>query len=258
MPFATIDEAIEVVRAGGIVVVVDDEDRENEGDLVMAASAVTPQAVNFMATHGRGLICMSVEGPRLDELQIDRMVPAHGDHAETNFAVSIDLEVPGSTGISAFDRARTIQHVLAPEAVPDDFRRPGHVFPLRYVPGGVLRRARPHRGVGRPGAPGGARPVRRDLRDHERGRVDGSPARPRGVLRGARPAPGHHRRPGRVPPPYRVHRRAGRRRAPADPVRDLAHARLSQRPRRDRARRGPVSATPRASPTCSCACTPSA
>ena len=106
----------------------------------MAASAVTPQAVNFMATHGRGLICMSVEGPRLDELQIDRMVPAHGDHAETNFAVSIDLEVPGSTGISAFDRARTIQHVLAPEAVPDDFRRPGHVFPLRYVPGGVLRR----------------------------------------------------------------------------------------------------------------------
>ncbi len=140
MPFATIDEAIEVVRAGGIVVVVDDEDRENEGDLVMASSAVTPQAINFMATHGRGLICMSVEGQRLDELQIDRMVPSHGDHAETNFAVSIDLEVPGSTGISAFDRARTIQHVMDPDASPEDFRRPGHVFPLRYVPGGVLRR----------------------------------------------------------------------------------------------------------------------
>ena len=159
MPFATIDEAIEVVRAGGIVVVVDDEDRENEGDLVMAASAVTPQAVNFMATHGRGLICMSVEGPRLDELQIDRMVPAHGDHAETNFAVSIDLEVPGSTGISAFDRARTIQHVLAPEAVP------GRLPPARpRVPAAVRARwrpasARPHRGVGRPGAPGGARPA---------------------------------------------------------------------------------------------------
>jgi 3,4-dihydroxy 2-butanone 4-phosphate synthase / GTP cyclohydrolase II len=140
MPFANIEDAIAVIRDGGMIVVVDDEDRENEGDLVMAASAVTPEAVNFMATHGRGLICMSVEGDRLDELAINRMVPAHGDHAETNFAVSIDLEVPGSTGISAFDRARTIQHVLEPDARPEDFRRPGHVFPLRYVDGGVLRR----------------------------------------------------------------------------------------------------------------------
>ncbi len=140
MPFASIEEAVAEIRDGGIVVVVDDEDRENEGDLVMASSAVTPEAVNFMATHGRGLICMSVEGERLDDLAITRMVPAHGDHAETNFAVSIDLEVPGSTGISAFDRARTIRHVLDPEARPEDFRRPGHVFPLRYVEGGVLRR----------------------------------------------------------------------------------------------------------------------
>ncbi len=140
MAFATIEEAIEVIRAGGLVVVVDDEDRENEGDLVLAASEATPAAVNFMATHGRGLICMSVEPRRLDELQIARMVPALGDHAETNFTVSIDLEIEGSTGISAFDRARTIRHVLDANARPDDFRRPGHVFPLRYVEGGVLRR----------------------------------------------------------------------------------------------------------------------
>jgi 3,4-dihydroxy 2-butanone 4-phosphate synthase / GTP cyclohydrolase II len=140
MPFATIEEAVAVIRAGGVVVVVDDEDRENEGDLVMAAEKTTPQAVNFMATHGRGLICMSVEPERLDVLRIGQMVPAAGEHAETNFAVSIDLEIPGSTGISAFDRARTIQRVLDPDAAPADFRRPGHVFPLRYVEGGVLRR----------------------------------------------------------------------------------------------------------------------
>jgi 3,4-dihydroxy 2-butanone 4-phosphate synthase / GTP cyclohydrolase II len=112
-----------------------------------------------MATHGRGLICMPVEGDRLDELAINRMVPAHGDHAETNFAVSIDLEVPGSTGISAFDRARTIQHVLEPDAQPEDFRRPGHVFPLRYVDGGVLRRPGSHRGIRGPGPAGGKAPA---------------------------------------------------------------------------------------------------
>jgi len=140
MPFAPIEDAIDVIRAGGMIVVVDDEDRENEGDLVIAADRVTPQAVNFMATHGRGLICLSLTPDRLDALEIGQMVPSAGEHAETNFAVSVDLDIPGSTGISAFDRARTIQRTLEPDAVASDFRRPGHVFPLRYVDGGVLRR----------------------------------------------------------------------------------------------------------------------
>ena len=139
--FASIDTAVDVIRAGGMVVVVDDEDRENEGDLVMAAEKVTPEAVNFMATHGRGLICMPVTGDRLDELGISDMVPGAQGMAETNFTVSVDLDVPRSTGISAHDRARTIQHVMASDATAADFRRPGHVFPLRYTEGGVLRRA---------------------------------------------------------------------------------------------------------------------
>ncbi len=139
--FATVEEAVEIIRNGGMLVVVDDEHRENEGDLVIAAEAVTPDAINFMATHGRGLICMPVTPERLDELRIGAMVPGSEGHAETNFTVSIDLEIPGSTGISAHDRARTIAHVLEFDARPEDFRRPGHVFPLRYTAGGVLRRA---------------------------------------------------------------------------------------------------------------------
>ncbi len=121
-----------------MVVVTDDADRENEGDLVIAADAVTPESIAFMAVYGRGLVCLALEPERLDALRIGPMVS--GPSAETNFAVSIDFEEAGSTGISAADRARTIRHTLDGAAGPGDFRRPGHVFPLRYTPGGVLAR----------------------------------------------------------------------------------------------------------------------
>ena len=139
MAFNTIEEAIEDVRNGKIIVVVDDEDRENEGDLLMAADKVTPEAVNFMATYGRGLICTPIAGERLEELAIGAVVEKNTDNHETAFIVSID-SVETTTGISAHERALTIQRLLDPATKADDMRRPGHVFPLRAVEGGVLRR----------------------------------------------------------------------------------------------------------------------
>ncbi|MCR4420814.1 MAG: bifunctional 3,4-dihydroxy-2-butanone-4-phosphate synthase/GTP cyclohydrolase II [Clostridia bacterium] len=138
--FHTVEEAVEDIKAGKMVVVVDDEDRENEGDLVMAAQLVTPQAINFMAAYGRGLICLPIVGERLDELDIHPMVARNTDAHDTAFTVSIDHK-DTTTGISAFERALTIQKVLDPACGPEDFRRPGHVFPLRAKEGGVLRRA---------------------------------------------------------------------------------------------------------------------
>lgn len=140
MNFNTIEEAIEDIRNGKIIVVVDDEDRENEGDLLMAAEKATPEAINFMATYGRGLICMPVVGERLDELGIGAMVQVNTDTMSTAFTVSIDA-ASVTTGISAYERSETIQKVLDPKAKAEDFRRPGHIFPLRYREGGVLRRA---------------------------------------------------------------------------------------------------------------------
>jgi 3,4-dihydroxy 2-butanone 4-phosphate synthase/GTP cyclohydrolase II len=130
--------ALDAIRRGLAVVVTDDATRENEGDLVIAADAVTPESIAFMAVHCRGLICLAMEPRRLDALQLGPMVP--GAHAETNFAVSFDFDEPGSTGISAVDRARTIRRAVDPTSVASEFRRPGHVFPLRYTPGGVLTR----------------------------------------------------------------------------------------------------------------------
>lgn len=141
MKFNTIAEAIEDVRNGKIVIVVDDEDRENEGDLLMAAEKVSPAAVNFMATYGRGLICMPVIASRLDELGMPLMVPRSEDAMNTAFTVSIDAKEGVTTGISAYERATTVQKVLDPSSGPDDFTRPGHIFPLRAKMGGVLRRA---------------------------------------------------------------------------------------------------------------------
>jgi 3,4-dihydroxy 2-butanone 4-phosphate synthase/GTP cyclohydrolase II len=138
--FATIDEAIADIRDGKIVVVVDDADRENEGDFIIAAEKVTPEIVNFMATHGRGLICMPIVAERLDQLSIPPMVPELASTHETAFSVPIDL-ANGSTGISAHDRAATVRKVLDANAVPEDFRKPGHTFPLRAQLGGVLKRA---------------------------------------------------------------------------------------------------------------------
>ncbi len=139
-PFASIEEAIEDIKAGRIVIVVDDADREDEGDFVMAAEKVTPEAINFMATHGRGIICLPCAASRLDELDIPLMVTAkHGAH-ETAFAVSIDAEST-TTGTSAYDRAATVRAVCDPATRPEDLRMPGHVFPLRAQEGGVLKRA---------------------------------------------------------------------------------------------------------------------
>lgn len=138
--FNTIEEAIEDIKAGKLIVVVDDEDRENEGDLLMAAEKATPEAINFMAKHGRGLICLPMTKERLKELNIDQMVDKNTDSNETAFTVSIDA-AETTTGISAYERAATIQKVLDSNAMPEDFKRPGHVFPLEAREGGVLKRA---------------------------------------------------------------------------------------------------------------------
>ncbi|WP_195946080.1 bifunctional 3,4-dihydroxy-2-butanone-4-phosphate synthase/GTP cyclohydrolase II [Paraclostridium bifermentans] len=137
--FNKIEEAIEDIREGKIVVVIDDEDRENEGDLLMAAEKVTPEDINFMATYGKGLICMPITEEYLKKLNIPQMVKDNTDNHETAFTVSID-HVDTTTGISAYERALTIQKVLEKEAVANDFRRPGHVFPLKAKTGGVLIR----------------------------------------------------------------------------------------------------------------------
>lgn len=138
--FNTIEEAIEDIKNGKMVVVVDDEDRENEGDLVMAAEKVTPEAINFMATYGRGLICMPIIGERLDQLDIQPMVQHNTDSHETAFTVSVDAKET-TTGISAHERALTVKRIIDPSTRPEDLRRPGHIFPLRAREGGVLRRA---------------------------------------------------------------------------------------------------------------------
>ncbi|HEY3064606.1 MAG TPA: bifunctional 3,4-dihydroxy-2-butanone-4-phosphate synthase/GTP cyclohydrolase II [Methylomirabilota bacterium] len=141
MTFASIDEGIEEIRAGRILIVVDDEDRENEGDLVMAADLATPEAVNFMAKHGRGLICAPMTGERLDELKIAMMVADNTAPMGTAFTATVDALRGVTTGTSAYDRAVTIRTLVDPATRPDDLARPGHIFPLRAMPGGVLRRA---------------------------------------------------------------------------------------------------------------------
>ena len=137
----TIEEAIADFKAGKVIIVVDDEDRENEGDFICAAETVTPETINFMATHGRGLICTPIEEKRAEELGLNLMVSSNTALHETAFTVSIDLIGQGcSTGISAYDRATGIRHMTNPAAKPSDYARPGHIFPLRAKAGGVLRR----------------------------------------------------------------------------------------------------------------------
>jgi 3,4-dihydroxy 2-butanone 4-phosphate synthase/GTP cyclohydrolase II len=139
--FDSIESVVADLRKGRMVVVVDDADRENEGDLIMAAECVTPAAINFMAKHGRGLICVPTTFERLKQLGIEEMVTQSADNFRTDFQVSVDAARGVSTGISAADRARTIKVMASPTAVPDDLVQPGHVFPLRAKPGGVLQRA---------------------------------------------------------------------------------------------------------------------
>ena len=141
MPLAKIDDAIDDIRQGKMVVIVDDEDRENEGDLAMAAEMVTPDAVNFMATEGRGLICVPMMSQRLDELRIPMMVYDNTARLGTAFTVSVDVLEGATTGISAHDRAATIKALIDPSTTPEGLARPGHIFPLRYMEGGVLKRA---------------------------------------------------------------------------------------------------------------------
>ena len=141
MPFATVEEAAELYRKGQFVIIVDDEDRENEGDLCIAAEAVTPQAINFMATHGRGLICLALTEERCNELDLPLMVENNTSNYGTAFTVSIEARGRVTTGISARDRAETILAALNPKTKPQDLQRPGHIFPLRARKGGVLKRA---------------------------------------------------------------------------------------------------------------------
>src|SRR5712664_3390957 len=143
MQFATIEEAIAEIQEGRMVIIVDDEDRENEGDLMVAAEKVTPEAINFMATFGRGLICLAMTGQRLDELHIPLMVSDYSNTSPygTAFCISIEARRNVSTGISAFDRAQTVLTAIDPKTKPSDLARPGHIFPLRARDGGVLVRA---------------------------------------------------------------------------------------------------------------------
>ena len=137
----TVEEAVEFVRGGRMIIIVDDEDRENEGDFMIAAEKVTPEAVNFMARHGRGLICLPLTRQRVEELRLPLMVNENTARYETAFTVSIDAKEGTTTGISAYDRARTVLAAIDPKTRPEDLARPGHVFPLQAKDGGVLSRA---------------------------------------------------------------------------------------------------------------------
>ncbi|HSG05180.1 MAG TPA: 3,4-dihydroxy-2-butanone-4-phosphate synthase, partial [Nitrospiria bacterium] len=139
--FDPIQDAIEAIKKGQMVILVDDEDRENEGDLVMAAEKITPEAVNFMATQGRGLICLALTPERVNSLQLPPMTSENTANFGTAFTVSIDAREGITTGISAADRARTILAAIDPRTGPSDLARPGHVFPLKAQSGGVLKRA---------------------------------------------------------------------------------------------------------------------
>jgi len=141
MRFAKIKEAAETIKKGAFVIIVDDEDRENEGDLLVAAEKITPKTINFMAKHGRGLICAALPEKRLDELKIDLMVRENQDTFKSAFTISVDAKHNITTGISAHDRAVTVKALINPKAKPNDLAKPGHVFPLRAKTGGVLERA---------------------------------------------------------------------------------------------------------------------
>ena len=141
MPFSKIDDAIRALKDGRMIIVIDDENRENEGDLMVAADLAGPEDIAFMMQKGQGLICVALTGERLDELDIPLMVQTNSDVYSTAFTVSVDCKFGTSTGISAHDRATTVRALVDPKSRPDDFSRPGHMFPLRAHPRGVLGRA---------------------------------------------------------------------------------------------------------------------
>ena len=141
MPTATVEQAIADIRVGRMVIICDDEDRENEGDLAMAAERITPDAINFMATYGRGLICVPMLGQRLEQLRLPLMTQENTARLGTAFTISVDVLSGATTGISAYDRAATIDALINLDTMPEDLGRPGHIFPLKYMEGGVLKRA---------------------------------------------------------------------------------------------------------------------
>jgi 3,4-dihydroxy 2-butanone 4-phosphate synthase/GTP cyclohydrolase II len=141
MPLARVEAAIADVGAGRMVIVVDDQDRENEGDIIIAAEKVTPEHIGFMVRYCSGIICVPMEGQRLEELHLPLMISQNEESMRTAFTISVDARAGTTTGISASDRAHTIRALIDPRSRPDDLSRPGHIFPLRYTPGGVLRRA---------------------------------------------------------------------------------------------------------------------
>ena len=216
-PFATIEEAIEEIRRGRMVVVCDDEDRENEGDLVMAAQFATPEAINFMAKEARGLICLALTAERCEQLGLNLMAAKNEAPLQTAFTVTIEAAGGVTTGISAHDRAHTIQVAIDPSSGPHDLVSPGHMFPLQAKDGGVLERAGHTEASVDLARLAGLNPagvICEIMND------DGTMARVPDLdplLREARPEDGHGRRPDRLPAPHREAGRAGRRR-PALPT----------------------------------------
>ena len=170
-----VQDIVADMRAGRLVILVDEEDRENEGDLVLAADHVSPEAINFMARFGRGLICLTLTRERCEFLKLPPMATRNGTVYSTAFTISIEAAEGVTTGISAADRARTVAAAVAPHATAADLVQPGHIFPLQAVDGGVLMR-RPHRSRLRSGRHGRLQPGVGDLRSHERRRHHGPPA----------------------------------------------------------------------------------
>ncbi len=217
-PFSTIEEAIEEIRRGRMVVVCDGEDRENEGDLVMAAQFATPEAVNFMAKEARGLICLALTAERCERLGLNLMAAKNEAPLQTAFTVTIEAAGGVSTGISAHDRAHTIQVAIDPSSGPRDIVVPGHMFPLRAKEGGVLERTGHTEASVDLARLAGLTPGRRDLRGDERRRHDGPRPGPGPLLREARPEDDHRRRADRLPAPHREAGRARRRHRPCRPL----------------------------------------
>ena len=258
MTFTHIENAIAAIGRGEVVIVVDDEDRENEGDLIIAAEKITPETMGFMVRHTSGVICMPMLGERLDELQLPLMVSNNTESQRTAFTVSVDAVHDTTTGISAADRATTVRTLIDPTTRPDDFARPGHIFPLRYREGGVLKRAGHTEAAVDLARLAGLSPagvLAEVVND------DGTMARlpaARGVRRRARPAADHDRRPDPLPPPPREAGAARVRGPHPDEVRRLHRVRVREPARRGRAHGVRARRGRRASRTCSCACTPSA
>ena len=192
-PFTDVPEAIEEIRAGRMIIVVDDEDRENEGDLTLAAEKVTPEAINFMAKYGRGLVCLAMTEERLEHLRIGPMTAENTSQYGTAFCEAIDARQGVTTGISAYDRARTIQVAIDPATKPTDLARPGHVFPLRARKGGVLVRAGQTEASVDLARLAGMVPAGNHLRNHEGRRQHGARARPDRILPRARHEDAHRR-----------------------------------------------------------------